>query len=869
MKMKTATGILVNYKPVVSWTLNDRLSKRGLSSQLASFKQCGFGGVLIMPWAGLPYEFMSEEWLDMVEWIVLSAKKDNLEVWIWDDWLFPSGFAGGLVGREDRYKSKTLKVSIDVVLEDGEEFESALPPRVIAAGVFPVDKHNNPSGDLNHLRVKPGGIIRYRATGRNRIIVVGWDFISGMRHTVRSHTRCLMRDKDCDIYTAEDEDAFSVDMLNCETAERYLKFIHEKYWRRIGKHFGKTFKGFFYDEPGIPSMFPWTYELAEEFKARKGYDITKYLVRMMVKRTYEGYDLPAMAWEYLKDEKLKTALADYNDIWTGMMADNFYGVIQRWCHRHGVLCTGHQGSDESLRNLLSGSGTYFKNMEYSDAPGTDTIWGQITLGKFIDYPRLAGSRASVLGKPWALSESFAVMGHGLYLDEMRYIAEHQIIRGVNKFTPSIANYNPEKSFYFHPPELSPAKNPIIKKYGALLNQRMEKLCSLMSSGEPLERVCLYVPLDNYYRNEPEITEKIDYLARKMTYSQKEYDYVWDNDLFSMKVRKGKLTSKGGQRYSGIIIPPGSHINTRVTDKLRVLKDSGCNLLVCSPAQKSLTKFARVIKDTDGMIKQFVRMERPMAVLSQDVPVSSLTRKLDQNRYLTLFLNESADHQSLEITSPNGWNLYEEDLNSQEIFKLRAEFDSAKVQLRFFPGESKLIIQDKTSRMHDAPYRPEAEQLKAVSLDSWKIKLPGKNITRITNPLPSWNELGYGTYSGVIRYLTEFNWNNDFACAILDLGSVHYAATVFLDGKKTGDCVFTPFTLGLTGLTPGKHLLEVEVLNTLANSVCGTKQRYCQLEKEGVFYGTYAPIYIPLDRKKLVSGLLGPANLFPVSQKSCR
>ncbi|MFH0797359.1 MAG: hypothetical protein V2A65_09995, partial [Candidatus Omnitrophota bacterium] len=179
---------------------------------------------MVMPWGGLPYEFMSDEWLDMIEWIVLCAKRDHLEVWIWDDWIFPSGFAGGLVGREDRCKSKTLKVSIDVVLEDGERFESAFPPRVIAAGVFPIDKHNNPSGGLKHLKAEPGGAIKYRSAGRSRLVVVGWDFISGMQHTVRSHTWCLMRDSNCDIYTCDDEDAFSVDMLNREAAERYLDF---------------------------------------------------------------------------------------------------------------------------------------------------------------------------------------------------------------------------------------------------------------------------------------------------------------------------------------------------------------------------------------------------------------------------------------------------------------------------------------------------------------------------------------------------------------------------------------------------------------------------------------------------------------------
>ena len=66
-------------------------------------------------------------------------------------------------------------------------------------------------------------------------------------------------------------------------------------------------------------------------------------------------------------------------------------------------------------------------MAHSLMPGVDVVWGLIKAGIFSDSARLAGSRAAVAGITRAMSETFAVWGHGLTLDQMRYTMENQII----------------------------------------------------------------------------------------------------------------------------------------------------------------------------------------------------------------------------------------------------------------------------------------------------------------------------------------------------------------------------------------------------------------------------------------------------------
>lgn len=851
--MSSTPRLQINHKPVVAWALNAKLSKPGLCAQLAAFKECGFGGVLVIPWGGLPYAFMSEPWLGAVECILRFSRKNRMEVWIWDDWIFPSGFAGGIVGREDEDKSRKLEVTMDIILEKGEAFEFALPPRSIVAGVSRTDKTTNLTGAVTRLRPGGDGIIRHRALERSRLVVVGWKHVSGMRHTVESHSRYLTGKGNWDIYTGEAETAFSVDMLNAGTTRKFLDCIHERYWKRFRAYFGGTLKGFFYDEPHIPSVFPWTPALESEFRSRKGYPLADHLIPMLVEQTFCGYDMAGGP----RSGRAMQALEDYHDVWTDMMAENFYGAIQRWCHDHGVLSIGHMGSDESLKNILSNCGTYFKNMERSDMPGIDVIFDQLPLGKFVDFNRMAGSRASVLGKKWALSESFAAMGHGVSLDEMRYVYEHQIVRGVNKFMPKLANYDPFKSFYFHPPELSPLCSPIIRKYGAILNSRTEKLCAFMSRGQPMDRAAVYVPFANYYRSQTEVAGEIDAFAELLAYDQREFDYIGPHDLRRMKASRGIAVSAGGRRYSDVIIPPRACLHADEIRHLRSLQAGGCNVIHGTPFHELVRNARLKTCGREDLLAHLRPVARALLLSPSRLPISSSTRILDRHSSATMLLNESDKEQVAALKCPEGWRLHELEIESGKVFKL-----TPGVSLSWAPGQSRVILHGRREiRSAVAPPRPRSSE--AILLDHWRLKLPNGKTVSLPPPFPSWNDLGFAAYSGVMTYQAEFVLGAGLDHACLDLGVVSYAATVLLDGKIAGHAVFNPYTLHLQRLTPGRHCLEIEVMNTPANAVCGTPERSRQLEREGAFRGTYAPIYLPLDRTKLRSGLFGPVTLVPV------
>jgi len=810
---------------------------------------------MIIPWSDLPYSFMSQDWLDAVDHVLQEAETLGLEVWIWDDWIFPSGFGGGEVTRNPRYMAKALRIAVDLVLEPGDDALVAVPARTVAAGVFPVDKFNNPSGGCCSLAVEPGSMIRHKADERQRLVVIAWQFMSGMQATTWSHGQHLQPDvsaEECDIYTHDDRAAFSVDMLDGDATRKFIELIHERYWARSQRHFGNTLKGFFYDEPHLATArFPWSEGLFDQFQQRKGYDVRAHLVLMMVEHKMND------AVFDLQPESVKRAKSDYTDVWSSLAAENFFGVLHGWCQEHGVLSAGHISGDESIADTVSMSGMFFKDMAFADVPGIDIIWDQLVLDKFNDAPRMAGSQAALYDRPFALSESFAVQGHGLHLTEMRYVLDHQVLRGINKFFTKLSNYNAEKARYFHPPELS-AANPMMAHYGDLLHERLASLCALLNAGRPIDRVGVYVPADNFYRADPEIAATVTRLARTLTYSQREYDYVWDGDLLAMDVREGRLVSPAWHSLHSVVIPAGAHVSQPVLQKLHDVDRD--RVIVCEPASAKLDGIGQKAACPDDLARLVQHESRAMAIRPSGLPISVRTRLFD-NGHLHFMLNESAREQVVDIEALETGTLAELDLAEGEVFALG---DGRVATVPFLPGESKLILLDTTGNVPASP-RPRPLADEAIELKAWTLTLPDDTERTLPTPLPSWTEIGWGGYSGFMRYRSEFQWDKEPSPAVLTLGDVRYAATVYLDGQQIGRSVFTPHCLRLEALSRGAHRLEIDVLNTLANSVFGDPDRYEELKRTGAFKGTYAPIYEPLDRARLRSGLLGPLAICPLDQ----
>jgi hypothetical protein len=88
------------YRSAPLWVWNDDVTEEQIDQQLKDFKAGGMGGVFIHPRPGLITEYLSEEWFLLCKYTVEKGKELGMDVWLYDENSYPSGFAGGHVPSE-------------------------------------------------------------------------------------------------------------------------------------------------------------------------------------------------------------------------------------------------------------------------------------------------------------------------------------------------------------------------------------------------------------------------------------------------------------------------------------------------------------------------------------------------------------------------------------------------------------------------------------------------------------------------------------------------------------------------------------------------------------------------------------------------
>ncbi|MHB8897157.1 MAG: twin-arginine translocation signal domain-containing protein [Thermoguttaceae bacterium] len=85
--------------PLAMWALTGTLDSDLVRRHLDAFREVGWGVVLYPRW-GLELEYLGDAWFDRIRFIVQEAASRRMEVWLYDEFCWPSGHAKGLVTRD-------------------------------------------------------------------------------------------------------------------------------------------------------------------------------------------------------------------------------------------------------------------------------------------------------------------------------------------------------------------------------------------------------------------------------------------------------------------------------------------------------------------------------------------------------------------------------------------------------------------------------------------------------------------------------------------------------------------------------------------------------------------------------------------------
>ena len=626
--------------------------------------------------------------------------------------------------------------------------------------------------------------------------------------------------------------ALRPDVLARGAVDKFLELTHRRYARHEGRHFGRTMKFVFMDEPEMvrsnAAQLTWTPDLLEYFKAKKGYDITPHLGRVL-----DAGDVLPDAERYR---------IDFRDVCAWMFVERFMLPIRQWCREHGLLSCGHMGGEDDLTNM----GTYgqiLRTLRYLDAPGIDVIWRQLWMGtRLTSFPKLASGVAAQNGGKFVIGELFGVYGNGLTFDQMRFLVDYCSVCGVNTYLFCARPLATTDGLYEgERPHFGPV-NPQWRHIRPL-HEYIARISMLGTLGKPEVGTAFFLDTRSLWASPREAKyadENREKIAARMTERQIDFDYVDDDVLATARAERGRLRI-GRAVYDRLVIPEGARIAPEAEKRLTQLRAAGVPVL-----------------SSDDIA------EIPPTLRCGDWRLQVRKRRLSGGRVLYMIFNISSRRIKTTLTAEEKLPVVHCDCESGRIFRAG---DAGVWTWEFAPYRTEVFLLDGSA----AAETPAARPGDAVGrLTKWKLRPEVRHragehdyvVEKVsaraeTVKLGDWAPALGRDFSGCAVYTAEF------AAApgvrFLDLGDVRYSAEVRLNGRKLGLRLWAPYVFDLApALREGTNRLEVRVVNTLANAVNadGVWEMWHKLPHEC----PYERMQRKFEQDSLSGGLFGPVTL---------
>ncbi|MBR6568905.1 MAG: hypothetical protein IKK75_00460 [Clostridia bacterium] len=393
------------FSPMPFWFWNDELTNEEIRRQIHDFYDHGVAGFVIHPRKGMPrtIPYMSEKYMDFVRFAVKEAESLGMEVILYDEAMYPSGSAHGMVVRENpAWASRCLVM--DVSDQDVPEDEELIA--VCSALVQ--------DGKASEIRLEEAVDGVYAAPGEGRSLLCFRVCFSG--GTIRG------------IHEEEDDgERFapaSADLLNPQAVQAFIRLTHERYYEALSESFGRTIIAVFTDEPDITGRrarkgsIAWTDGFLQEFG--------------------RACELPALFLNV--GQETDAIRLRYRRAVNNRMLETYYGPLADWCEKHHVALTGHPAKSWDIGLLKP-----------FQLPGQDVVWRFVGPGNGIDgadsvLAKCAADAARHAGRRRNLNECFGCCGPddlqwAFSADDMKWYMDYLFVRGTNLLCPHAFFYS--------------------------------------------------------------------------------------------------------------------------------------------------------------------------------------------------------------------------------------------------------------------------------------------------------------------------------------------------------------------------------------------------------------------------------------------
>ena len=572
------------FRPVSMWFWCDDMRKDEITFQLEEFKKQGMNDVFVNAVWGLGVEYLSDEYFEYVKYCVDECKRLGMNYWIYDEFNWPSGNAGGkLLSKYPWAVGKLLKCEQFYVWA-GNCADTISTGRLVAAQILLV----TPDGfdvidimDKVKVEITDTGDtkVTYRNLEYNSLVRVQYFFSMPDPHILTTSVW----------YKYANYEAGYIDTFNVEAVNKFLELTHERYKQYVGDEFGKTVKGVFTDEICLASPFsigenriPWSEHFAEKFKKLNGYDIVPYLY-CLFNGTLNKHD------RKIRNDYFNTAKTLY--------LENFVKPMYDWCDKNGIAFTGHFDGEESLTWHLMQSADLISSFKYMHIPGIDSIVPPFKIDdkNYNVAGKVLNSIAKYYDRDRTLCETYTGSGWDVRFDTMKRIGNRLMTLGVNMIHYMGAYYSWDGMLKIGPTSYPPShgyNNPMWQHYGKLGDYfaRIQSLSAATKGGSkvlfmaPLVQAKIDLDLSknifNYLKDDFAVRYLDEIMEATVTASMRlgvDLDLISEDGAPDIKAKDGLMTYLG-HTYEYIIFPAMAFINKETAELIARLDKAGVKMI---------------------------------------------------------------------------------------------------------------------------------------------------------------------------------------------------------------------------------------------------------------------------------------------------
>jgi hypothetical protein len=671
-----------------------------------------------------------------------------------------------------------------------------------------------------------------------------------------------------------------VDKLDKVAVKKYIDTYLDMYQDATGGKLGAKGLEYMVLDSYEAGHMTWTKTMPEEFKKRRGYDLTPWLP-VLTGRVVRSADA---------SEKF---LWDFRKTIGELIVENHYEVIGDALRARGMK--RYTESHENGRIYLA-DGMDVKRR--ADIP-MSAMWtpGSLAGGNSEEVRseadiREAASVAHIYGQNLVAAESMTSIQNAFswHPEKLKRTADMEMASGLNRFVIHTSVHQPlddkKPGFSLGPFGQYFTRQETWAEPAKAWMDYLSRSCYLLQQGKPVVDV-LY-----YYGENNNITQAF---ADKLPAIPTGYEFDFANATVlkeALRVEGGKIVTPSGQQYRVLVLDETAKTMTLpVLKKLNELVRAGAKVVGTKPERSPslsdnpdafIALANEIWGDPNVSTKPIDAVLSEMGV-QKDVDVSGAKSKILYVHRQTAtrdgggaasrpadiyWLDNRSDDPNAATVSfrvtgkvPELWN---PQTGKTETVSYQIKDGRTIIPLKFDSWDAYFIVFRNKSTVASFT-KPAATESTVAQVDgSWTVSFqdgrgaPGRAQF---GQLSSWtenNDAGIRYFSGTATYentvsLPAVAKNGRY---VLDLGDVKNMAEIIVNGKNMGIAWKKPFRVDITeALKPGANTLQIKVTNLWVNRLIGDAQPGV---KNKVTYTTM-PFY-RADSPLLPSGLLGPVRI---------